>query len=85
MVGTIPYASPEMSNSEGHDDSKGPAYASEVDWWSVGIILYELLYGEPPFTGSNIQIQMNLLNPKITVQFDPKIVVSPQARDLISK
>lgn len=74
-----------MSNSEGHDDTKGPAYGKDVDWWSVGIILYELLYGEPPFTGSNIQIQMSLLNPKVSVQFDPKIQVSHQAKDLITK
>ncbi|KAI7899903.1 kinase-like domain-containing protein [Cokeromyces recurvatus] len=85
MVGTMPYISPEMCNSEGINPSKGPAYGPEVDWWSVGIVLYELLYGERPFTGSDIQIQMNLLNPKISVQFNSDIKVSDQAKDLLSK
>jgi serine/threonine protein kinase len=66
MVGTMPYVSPEMCNSEGLDPIYGPAYGSEVDWWSVGIVLYELLFGERPFVGSDIKIQMSLLNPKVT-------------------
>ncbi|KAL7330598.1 hypothetical protein PS15p_205516 [Mucor circinelloides] len=86
MVGTMPYVSPEMCNSEGFDPSHGGvAYGSEVDWWSVGIVLYELLYGERPFTGSDIKIQMSLLNPKATVQFDANVKVSDEAKDLLSR
>ncbi|GAN01721.1 Ser/Thr protein kinase [Mucor ambiguus] len=86
MVGTMPYVSPEMCNSEGFDSRHGGvAYGAEVDWWSVGIILYELLYGERPFTGSDIKIQMSLLNPKVSVQFDAIMKVSDEAKDLLSR
>ncbi|KAI8980983.1 kinase-like domain-containing protein [Pilobolus umbonatus] len=73
MVGTMDYASPEMCSSVGRDPSLGPAYGPSVDWWSVGIILYELLYGERPFKGNKIKIQMSLMNPEIII-LTPKIV-----------
>ncbi|CEG72659.1 hypothetical protein RMATCC62417_08179 [Rhizopus microsporus] len=85
MVGTMSYVSPEMCSSEGFDSSLGPAYGPESDWWSVGVVLYELLYGIPPFTGKDIQIQIKLMDPKVNVQFDDSIQVSSEAKDLLSK
>ncbi|RCH88940.1 hypothetical protein CU098_002028, partial [Rhizopus stolonifer] len=84
MVGTMPYVSPEMCDSEGSNPVDGPAYGPEVDWWSVGIVLYELLYGDTPFTGTDIKIQMSLLNPKVEVQFSPDVNISTEAKDLLS-
>lgn len=78
-VGTALYMSPEMSDSTFGTTIYGP----EADWWSVGIILYELLYGVTPFTGKVSDIQKSLMNPK--VQFDDKIEVSKEAKDLITK
>ncbi|CEG80766.1 hypothetical protein RMATCC62417_15060 [Rhizopus microsporus] len=85
MVGTMSYVSPEMCSSEGFDSSLGPAYGPESDWWSVGVVLYELLYGVPPFTGKDIQIQIKLMDPKVNVQFDDSIQASSEAKDLLSK
>ncbi|KAG1458166.1 hypothetical protein G6F46_006844 [Rhizopus delemar] len=82
MVGTMSYVSPEMCNSEGSDPAQGPAYGPESDWWSVGIVLYELLFGVPPFTGKDIQIQMKLLDPNPNISFG---TCSPEAKDLLSK
>lgn len=44
FCGTIEYMSPELikGGAEGHDFS--------VDWWSVGVLTYELLTGASPFT-----------------------------------
>ncbi|KAL8241422.1 hypothetical protein R6Q59_014776 [Mikania micrantha] len=37
LVGTVEYLSPEMVRGDGHEFS--------VDWWAVGILAYEMLYG----------------------------------------
>ena len=41
-VGTPDYIAPEMLSRKGYDET--------VDWWSVGIMLYEMLIGYAPFT-----------------------------------
>ncbi|GAA6034104.1 hypothetical protein JCM8097_000697 [Rhodosporidiobolus ruineniae] len=45
FVGTEEYICPEVINGRGH--------SSAVDWWTVGILIYEMLYGCTPFKGSN--------------------------------
>jgi serine/threonine protein kinase len=52
-VGTPDYVSPEVLRAQ---ESKGisAAYGRECDWWAVGILLYECLYGDPPFAGDTL-------------------------------
>eukprot|EP00249_Psilotum_nudum_P023381 c28852_g1_i3 orf=777-4040(+) len=76
FVGTEEYIAPEIITGSGH--------SSAVDWWSVGILLYELLYGHTPFRGKNRQRTFaNILHKDLT--FPSSIPVSLAARQLINR
>ena len=45
FVGTLEYFAPEVIVGRG--------YGASVDWWTFGILMYEMLYGHPPFQGRN--------------------------------
>jgi len=46
-AGTPEYLAPEVI--------KGEKYTKSVDWWAVGILVYEMLTGSPPFIDTDIQ------------------------------
>ncbi|ESW03324.1 hypothetical protein PHAVU_011G004700 [Phaseolus vulgaris] len=77
VVGTPDYLAPEILLGMGHGVT--------ADWWSVGVILYELLVGIPPFNAEHPQqIFDNIINRDIQW---PKIPdeMSFEAYDLINK
>jgi len=78
--GTPEYLAPEMINSSGHDLS--------VDWWAVGILLYEMLIGVTPFFNRNRNVLMSKIKHSKIVFPDRntyKIAYSDELVDLISK
>nr|AML79135.1 putative LOV domain-containing protein [Centella asiatica] len=74
FVGTEEYIAPETISGVGH--------TSAVDWWALGILLYEMLYGYTPFRGKSRQRTFaNVLQKDL--KFAASKVVSLQAKQLI--
>jgi len=76
--GTVEYMAPEIVMLQGH----GP----EVDWWAVGILLYEMQHSWTPFTKrgtleSDMEIIRNIRKPHYALEFKPS--VSAEARGLM--
>ncbi|BAT75241.1 hypothetical protein LR48_Vigan01g163600 [Vigna angularis] len=75
FVGTEEYIAPEIITGAGH--------TSAIDWWTLGILLYEMLYGRTPFRGKNRQRTFsNILHKDLT--FPSSIPASLAARQLIN-
>ncbi|KZV23951.1 phototropin-1 [Dorcoceras hygrometricum] len=74
FVGTEEYIAPEIISGEGH--------TSAVDWWALGILLYEMLYGYTPFRGKTRQKTFaNILHKDL--KFPRRKEVSVQGKQLM--
>ncbi|OVF07232.1 putative serine/threonine protein kinase [Clavispora lusitaniae] len=76
FVGTEEYIAPEVIRGKGH--------TSAVDWWTLGIFIYEMLYGTTPFKGRDRKATFsNVL--KKDVRFADTHAVSSSCKNLIKK
>uniref|UniRef100_A0A8C0UGB8 non-specific serine/threonine protein kinase n=1 Tax=Cyanistes caeruleus TaxID=156563 RepID=A0A8C0UGB8_CYACU len=75
-VGTPDYIAPEVFMQTG--------YNKLCDWWSLGVIMYEMLIGYPPFCSETPQeTYKKVMNWKETLTFPPEVPISDKAKDLI--
>lgn len=75
FVGTEEYLAPEVINAAGH--------SAPVDWWSFGILIFELVYGITPFRGARRDETFeNVI--KAPLRFPAKPSVSQECQDLIT-
>jgi serine/threonine protein kinase len=73
---TLEYIAPEVIKGSGH--------TAAVDWWTLGILIYEMLFGTTPFKGPNRNATFqNILHNDVTFPDSPE--VSSQAKSLIRK
>uniref|UniRef100_A0A915KBC8 non-specific serine/threonine protein kinase n=1 Tax=Romanomermis culicivorax TaxID=13658 RepID=A0A915KBC8_ROMCU len=72
FCGTVEYMAPEVVNRKGH--------STAADWWSFGVLMFEMLTGTLPFQGQNRRETMNqILRAKLGMpQF-----LSPEAQSLL--
>ncbi|KAF9437362.1 hypothetical protein BGZ76_001030 [Entomortierella beljakovae] len=78
-VGTPDYLAPECVLGMSQD--------AMVDWWALGVICYEFLYGCPPFHGDTPeQVFENILSRDIDWhEAEPDLDVSPEAHDFMER
>ena len=76
FCGTVEYMAPEIIDNENYDFS--------VDIWSLGILLYEMLFGYSPFRATNLNdIVINIKEGNLI--FDNRKNISFECKDLIKK
>ncbi|CAF4486437.1 unnamed protein product [Rotaria socialis] len=85
-VGTPDYISPEVLCAMNENES---CYGSLCDWWSLGCVMWEMLFGSPPFYAEAMldtygQIIARSKN-KIPLSFPGDVDVSDDAKDLLQK
>ena len=77
-VGSLLYVAPEVIEKK--------IYGPEIDWWSVGILFYEMLVGFPPFWSKNDndkEISMRVKNFKKYLSIPKEVKISKEAKKLI--
>lgn len=76
FVGTHEYLAPEIVSGEGH--------GSPVDWWTLGIFIFELFYGVTPFRGMDNELTLANIVAR-ALEFPKEPTLPNMAKDLISQ
>ena len=74
LCGTLDYLPPEMVEGREHDNT--------ADVWSLGVLTYEFLVGNPPFEADTYKATYRRIS-SVDLKFPSQ--VSPGAKDLISR
>ncbi|XP_054820725.1 serine/threonine-protein kinase D6PK-like [Prosopis cineraria] len=76
FVGTHEYLAPEIVSGEGHGNA--------VDWWTLGVFMYEMLYGITPFKGPDHELTLANIVAR-ALDFPKEPIIAEPIKDLIAK
>jgi len=77
-VGTPDYIAPEVFLQTGYDKS--------CDWWSLGVIMFEMLIGYPPFCSETPQETYNkIMKWRDALEFPPEVPISKSTKKTIRR
>jgi len=85
IVGSPEYMSPEITSGRHYG---GSYYGREVDWWSLGCVFFEMIFGTPPFQGNTPEelfAEIDLWSQKLPILFEEnKEHLSPKCYSLLT-
>lgn len=76
MLGSPIYMAPEIL--------RGEIYSTKADIWSLGVVLYEMVYGFCPFESTTIPKLIEVLK-ETELEFPPNVVVSDETKRLLRR
>eukprot|EP00002_Diphylleia_rotans_P022114 TRINITY_DN4327_c0_g1_i3.p1 TRINITY_DN4327_c0_g1~~TRINITY_DN4327_c0_g1_i3.p1 ORF type:complete len:444 (+),score=76.13 TRINITY_DN4327_c0_g1_i3:67-1398(+) len=76
FVGTEEYIAPEVILGQGHDTT--------VDWWTLGILIYEMTFGKTPFRGVSRDETFSMITTR-DVEFPRLTEASSECKNIIKK
>ena len=77
-VGTPDYIAPEVFKQKG--------YGQEIDWWSLGVIMFEMMRGYPPFYSDNsTETCKKILDWENHLEIRPEANISKEAVDILKR
>uniref|UniRef100_A0A8C6YFR3 non-specific serine/threonine protein kinase n=1 Tax=Naja naja TaxID=35670 RepID=A0A8C6YFR3_NAJNA len=75
------YMAPEVLNALNNGKA---SYGVECDWWSLGVVAYEMIYGKSPFAeGTSTKTSNNVMNFQRFLKFPEDVKVSHECLDLL--
>lgn len=84
-VGTPDYISPDALKALEGGSKPGPLYDYDVDWWSLGVVIFESLFGETPFYAESLaETYSKVMNHETCFKIPESPKISGEAKDLIS-
>uniref|UniRef100_A0A0X3PUI3 non-specific serine/threonine protein kinase n=1 Tax=Schistocephalus solidus TaxID=70667 RepID=A0A0X3PUI3_SCHSO len=82
-IGTPDYIAPEILRAA--EDTHG-TFGIECDYWSLGVVMFEMLFGETPFYSENlIETYSRIMNFEKTFKIPDETSISTDAKDLIKR